>query len=336
MEPRAHYVSIGLFVLGLGAAMVVFTLWIGRVQLIETRPAYHIYFPGSVTGLKTGSPVRYHGIPVGKVTEIRIDPDNVERVRVTVRIDPEVPVKTDTVARLEVKGMTGNSFVQLTGSTAAAPPVRPAGDGAPAVIPSERSALDRLLEDAPAAVDRFLVLGERLNEILSVENERLITDTLANLHRMSRSLADTADDAEETMVAIRRTAGQVDTLFVTVERQVETVALSVDRTLARVRLTLAELDHNAKLGLGGMQETMVEVQALARALAALSDEASGAIAENRTAVRDFSGVGLYELSRLIVELRALAVSLSRVSREIERGPVQFLFSGTDGDGEGAQ
>ena len=41
------------------------------------------------------------GIPVGRVDDIRIDPDNVETVLVMVDVDRETPIKADTVATLE-------------------------------------------------------------------------------------------------------------------------------------------------------------------------------------------------------------------------------------------
>jgi len=46
-------------------------------------------------------------------------------------------------------------------------------------------------------------------------------------------------------------------------------------------------------------------------------------------VRDFTSVGLYELSLLISEMRELTVSPSRVSSQIEKGPVEFLAQGLE-------
>ena len=117
METRASYVLVGSFVLALVAGLLVFTAWIAKVQLDETRETYRIYFTGSVTGLQQGSPVRYRGVPVGTVSDIRLDPDNVTRVRVTIEVQNGTPIMSDSIASLEVQGITGGAYVQISGGT---------------------------------------------------------------------------------------------------------------------------------------------------------------------------------------------------------------------------
>ena len=67
METRASYILVGSFVLTLIAGLFGFTVWVAKIQFEEARQPYRIYFTGSVTGLQTGSPVRYQGIPIGTV-----------------------------------------------------------------------------------------------------------------------------------------------------------------------------------------------------------------------------------------------------------------------------
>ncbi len=117
METRANHFLVGLFVLSLTALLAFAGLWFARANLGEAQSVYHTLFRGSVTGLSIGSTVRYRGVPVGTVTDIRIDPDNVERILVVLGLRPGTPVKTDTVASLQPQGITGLSFVQLTGGT---------------------------------------------------------------------------------------------------------------------------------------------------------------------------------------------------------------------------
>ena len=82
METRASYVVVGTFVLALIAAAFGVVLFLTRTNFEDTPKTYMSYFTGSVTGLQVGSPVRYRGVPVGSVNDIRIDPSDVERVRV--------------------------------------------------------------------------------------------------------------------------------------------------------------------------------------------------------------------------------------------------------------
>jgi phospholipid/cholesterol/gamma-HCH transport system substrate-binding protein len=86
METRAHYVAVGAFVLVMISVAFAAVLWLARAQLTTQYATYDIYFTGPVSGLRDGATVEYNGVPAGRVKEIRIDPSNVEQIRVTVEI----------------------------------------------------------------------------------------------------------------------------------------------------------------------------------------------------------------------------------------------------------
>ena len=113
METRASYVLVGSFVLGLVAAAVIFVLWIGRGDGGRNLVSYKVHFTGAVTGLAPGAAVRYRGINKGEVRAVNILPDRDDVIEVTIRVDADTPLYTDTVASLEVQGLTGSPFVQL-------------------------------------------------------------------------------------------------------------------------------------------------------------------------------------------------------------------------------
>ncbi|MDE0703909.1 MAG: MlaD family protein [Rhodospirillaceae bacterium] len=169
METRASYVLLGAFVLGLIAAGVVFLLWVsgsgGRAGGIPLT----VEFRQDVTGLNNGAVVRYRGIPVGTVQNIRLDPDNPERVLVGIVVIPEAQIYPDFEAALEQQGLTGIPFIQLKrpAPSARRPDSRPVAAGAmsPAQrarrIPGTPTNLQRLIEEVPRAVVAFRTLAER-------------------------------------------------------------------------------------------------------------------------------------------------------------------------------
>src|SRR3546814_20732892 len=110
---------------------------------------YDIFFKGSVSGLKEGNAVRYRGIPVGVVTRMEINPDNVEEVRVTIEIPQKTPVKEDTAAALDYPGTTGVGYIQTSGGTHPAPLLEAKGGQARAVTPSNPSQPPALINTAP-------------------------------------------------------------------------------------------------------------------------------------------------------------------------------------------
>ena len=120
METRANYVLIGAFTLiGLIGALG-FLLWLAKVE-VDKRYAYYDVMFEDVSGLGDAADVRYNGLPIGQVTGVALDTTDPSKVRVTLEVDATVPIKTDTEATLESQGVTGVSYVSLTGGTASAP-----------------------------------------------------------------------------------------------------------------------------------------------------------------------------------------------------------------------
>lgn len=279
METRASYLLVGSFTLFFLAVLFVLVVWLARLELGRDTDIYHVFFHGAVTGLQAGSPVRYRGIPVGTVSDVRLDPDNVERVRVTIAVPAGTPVKRDAVASLELQGLTGAAFVQIEGGTQASPDLTAPAGGVPE-IPSKPSAIAQVVDAAPQLLDRMVQISSRLEAMLSPENERALGEILANINTLTATLAQS------------------------------TQALS---------------------GAGAeVQTTLANLNGLVRSLDGASAQLTGLIAENREPLRDFTGTGLYEFTSLVVQMRELTTTLTRVSERIERSPADFFLGSQRG------
>lgn len=303
METRASYILVGSFVLALLAGLFAFSIWIAKVQLERSRDAYHIFFTGSVTGLQTGSPVRYRGIPVGTVTDLRLDPSNVGQVRVTVELQEDTPIKVDSIAALEMQGITGGAFVQITGGTELSERLKDAEHRGIPVIPSRPSTLSEVVESAPRLLQRILELTNRAAELLSQDNQVALGETLQNVRTLTTHLAKAADGLDETL------------------EKVDAVLPHLDATVVQAGRTLGSLETNAKQLTGDLHD-------LSQALTRTSAQVNTMLAENRAPVHDFTTTGLYEFTLLITQLRDLSGQVSRVVTRIENDPSNFLFGGT--------
>ena len=156
METRASYLIVGLFVIAGMAGLVFAAMWITGTRTDEAVVLYDIYFEGAVAGLKPGNAVQYRGIPVGGVIDMRIDPDDVERVLVTIEVAAGTPISEDTEATLALQGITGLSYIQLTGGTQEAAALT-AGPGQPRpIIRSRPSELAAIFEAAPELLNRAI------------------------------------------------------------------------------------------------------------------------------------------------------------------------------------
>ena len=339
METKASYLIVGTFTMILLLGIVSAMVWLAGVELDEEFAYYDLYFEGSVTGLKVGNPVRYRGVPVGAVTDMRINPDNVEQVKVTIEVPNETPIKVDAVATLEFQGITGIAFVQITGGTPDAADLRPVpGQGNP-VIASKPSELQAVIEAAPELLNRFIVLIDNANKLLGGDNQKNFADAMANIKTISGSLAAGSGDIQAVLSegagAIKELrAASVDAraLVASVRRTVDSLIAEAEDTLGVARGAIGavrDLSNNLSreiVGIGpGAKQAMKALKDAAEGLGKSQEQLTALIEENREPLVNFTSAGLYEFTQLIAEARVLVSGLARISGQFERDPARFLF-----------
>lgn len=313
METRANYVAVGAFVLAILVGVVVTVLWLARVEFGREFAFFDIYFTGSVTGLTQGSAVTYNGIQIGRVTEIRVDPQNLQQVRVTIEVDQPALIKADAVASLEVQGLTGIAFVEISGGSQAAPPLQvQAGQRYP-VIASRPSGLQRVVSSAPEALARLIDVADRLSAVFNEQNRAAIAETLDNVRRLSAVAAGRAADIDS---AIGDTAAAV--------RDLRGAIASANATMTELRQLLARDGEGAA--------ALKRIDGAAGKLDELATDLDSIVKENRQPLHDLSLRGFTQLSQLLVDTRTLVAELTRLAEEFERDPSRFLFGGNRREG----
>ncbi len=306
METRAPYLAVGVFVVVLVAGLVIAVLWFAQVQFREQLAYYDIYFEGSVTGLTTGSTVRDNGIPVGRVAEIRLDPADPSRVRVTVELQGGVPVKDDTVAALELQGLAGGIYIDLTGGTRDSPDLaRKPGERYP-VIASRPSGLQQVVTSAPEVMARVIALADQLSKVLSPQNVQAITETLDNFRKLSQ-------------VASSR-SGEIDTAIDNGAQALQ----GLHNTLDSANAILASLKELVAPE-GGMQETLKTIDQTSRQVGTLAQHLDAVVAENGPALTELTRQSVSELTQLTQQTEALEQQLSRLADAIQRDPSRLLY-----------
>jgi phospholipid/cholesterol/gamma-HCH transport system substrate-binding protein len=334
METKASYVLVGAFVLAAVAALAGFVVWLAKIDVEGAFNRYDIYFEGSVSGLKEGSTVQYKGVPVGTVLDIGIDPRNVERVRVMVELDAATPIHEDVVATLQLQGITGLSFVQLTGGSNTAPILAAAPGERYPVIASRRSGLEQVFETVPELVERFAGLVERAGALLSDENQAAFGATLANIRDISANLAaesgnigGTIAEVRATVTTLNETATEVRGLAADLRASADRLTASADGALTQIGKVATTADAEIASVSGRLQTTLGEFALAAAEARELADNLDGLVAENRGPLRAFSESGLYELSQFVSEARGLVAVLTQIAAQVERDPTRFLLGG---------
>ena len=286
---------MGLFVLVLSFAFIAVILWLSAGGGGRTYTEYLVYMRESVAGLSRDSTVTYHGVDVGRVREIDLDPARSGEVRLLLQIDEGTPVREDTVAMLETQGLTGLAFVNLTGGHAESPllGVRP-GQSYP-VIESRRSSWGRL--------------------------DRAVEEMLSNLNDVSGLLKVLLND--ENRQSFARTLAQLDALTAALSGRSDALTGALDDLAATARHA-----REASAGLPGL---IAQLERAASALEGMADEirATGATVDRVVRARDrdlqrFTGEALPEAAAMINEMRRAAENLRRFSGQLERDPAVLL------------
>jgi phospholipid/cholesterol/gamma-HCH transport system substrate-binding protein len=228
METRANYALIGAFTLAVVAAAFLFVYWFSGTDHAGGRLAYRIVFQGSVTGMSRGSPVTFNGIRVGEVTDVALLPEDPRKVLARVEVDRTVPVRTDTRARLEYQGLTGVAQVALTGGDPAAPALAAVAGSLPE-IGAERSDFQDLLETARNIARRADDVLTRIDGVVA-GNAGNIDNTVRNVERFSKSLADNAPNIDRFLGQVGQAAERIGPLA----ERLETLSTNVNRVVEAV------------------------------------------------------------------------------------------------------
>jgi phospholipid/cholesterol/gamma-HCH transport system substrate-binding protein len=204
METRANYVLIGAFTLAGFLGLLIFFLWFARVQLDRQFAYYDVIFP-TVEGLSRASEVRFSGLPVGQVVDVALAPDQSGSVRVRVEVAADTPVRTSSIATIESLGVTGVSYVGITSGNSGDPLLAVVSSDPVPDIPSGRSVLQSLSEDAPQILTEVLDAARSVSEILGPANQERVASILANVEASSadlqQALADFSSVTETIAIA---------------------------------------------------------------------------------------------------------------------------------------
>lgn len=304
METRAHHLLIGGFMLIMVGLLVGFFLWVAKVDLDKEYVEYDIYFEESVAGLSAAGDVRYNGVRVGQVDDIRLAPQNPSQVLVTVKIESEVPVLEDSVAVLALQGLTGVAFVQIEGGSPGAKPLQKKDDQIRPVIQSRVSPIQEFFVGGPDLINEALRAIASLNDLLNVENRQHVQSILTNIDDLSGGLAAQTEDIAATVdqlkLAIsdlRRTADSVTSLSNSAD---DLIKEDMKPTLANLKATIA----GAETLVGNLNQ--------------LVEESHGGIVA-------FTNNTLPEVGRLVTDARRLAIALADLAQRLEENPGELIF-----------
>lgn len=319
MNPRGTPKSAILAALVFALSVFAFTLFIwisfgGPVPMGSKGYRVQVQFGPEASNLFPNAEARISGVRVGKVksvttTEGRIDAE--------IELEPRyAPLRSNARAIVRAKTLLGESYLELTPGSKAAPPLPEGGRLSRANV-QEAQGLDRALaafdERTRKDFRRFL---EGISEALEGRGD----DTSAALGNLPlavgdlRKLVDVLDRQRGAVRTLVRDAGV--TLQTIADRGEDAQAVAVEGS--RLLRTTAERDEQLTATVRELPGLMVALRSFSRDVEALSADAGPALRDLRP-VAPLVGPGLREARLLAPDLRRVLTALGRTADAAEKG-----------------
>ena len=308
MNNRVNYTVVGFLVLFGLTMMLAFTYWLLKPSAEHETTKYYIHFDESVLGLNIDSPVKYRGITVGKVTELKINPKNTAQVEVLITILKSTPIKSDTVAKLTSQGITGLSYINLSLGDNGAPPLLAKDGERYPIIKTEPSFFERFEKSLGTVSTKLSKTLSGTEKLLNDKNQKQIALILKRsagfMDKMERLLDD------ETISHFQSSMKNLDSATKKFDNMMPKVDNFIDKSVAwedKISNSFASI-MNSYLGIRSAM-----------------DEIKRAVASGEFNFKEISGDVVPTLNNTMIEMQQLMIRMENVINRYERSPSDILY-----------
>lgn len=300
MSQKVSKFKVGVFVI-LGVAMLLGSIvWLGALRYFQPGRTYVTFFNESVQGLQQDSLVKYRGVDVGRVVNIRVGPDY-KLIEVVMHIQFHGEPEQDMVAQLKAVGITGIVFVELDLKDPNEPDRSPRVTFAAEypIIPSKPSELSKVL----SVVDKvtreieqinFKTLADKVESVLDSTN-KVVSDK--RWQKMLSRLESSSRHLDNLLARVDRSVKQSD---------LEEILKSAGQVLAQAKGLIKEANQELKA---------MKLPATGAKVSNLVDEVGGA------------GNEILQNIRMTSEnLQRASEALDRLMMRLRSSPSDLIFS----------
>ncbi|MBU0551583.1 MCE family protein [Myxococcota bacterium] len=293
---RAQKARLGIFLSAAAALFIGGIIALAGVKLGETRDAYFIRFTQehvTLSGLDVGSPVKYSGISVGRVANIKVDPKDVSVILVEISLDGGTPIAEDTKANLGSLGITGLKYLELTRGTPGAR-VRQPGEA----IPAGASLMDDLTQQAGQITQQISAVLTDLKVWTGPQTHQRVDGVLQRADKLLQTAEQTLSINQAEIQSVLKRSDQLLASGDALIKEVTVATQQINRMIKRADPRVLAILDQSKGALGRINATLAEVEALAKAL-----QGAGGLSDSLKAA---NGV-LRQVDRLLRQSREDAV-----------------------------
>ena len=316
MSQKISPTLIGAFVVGAVALLVIGVVAFGSGQLFRKTQEFVLYFDGSVNGLHIGAPVKFKGVEIGSVKDIKLEMglgNQVHKIPVIIEIDLKKVIRRGVTREKAMDPNTIREFVKqdlrgqlqteslVTGVLYVAldwfpeTPLRfvqqPGGDFQYEEIPTVPTELEQAHE----------VLVRAVKKIDAIDFKRLID-----------SLAKTSDGVGQLVSVNSPTVKSI-------LQSVDEVMPQLRGAISDFRTLTATANNNVTNVSADLHQTLTAAHSAIEQIAATMKEAETTIISVRATV-DPNSPTFYELTKSLREVSGAASSIRLLADSLDRNP----------------
>ncbi|AEW52238.1 TPA: MCE family protein [Legionella pneumophila] len=298
MESKTNYTIVGLIVLILTAGLLSAGLWLSVGFNQKEYTSYTVYLKESVSGLSVESPVKFNGVQVGYVKEIKLNKNDPRQVELLLNIEKSTPITTSTSATLITQGITGVTYVGLSAGSSELTPLRKMPGEPYPVIPSKPSLLNQLDAVLKEVAENVGAVSEKAQLIFNEENADNVRKSLANIERITEIIADKGQTIDSSL-------NNLD-VFVA--------------NMANASKQFPQLIKDLKTGIS-------KFKSLADNMSAAGKDVSKTMIAGKNTIDQISQQAIPPAVILLRRLNAISANLEKVSNEMRQNP-SVIIRGT--------
>lgn len=325
MAAEKSYARLGLFVVVGLAVMIATGLFF--IERLKARAVIELvtYFNENVSGLDISSPVRYRGVSVGRVSDIRIDPrgnivevdfelfqDRLANIGANVgRLQEAAQQRLTNNLRARVVGnpVTGEGYLLLDLPTDAPPPMNLGFTPTRPYVPSMPSPLAEITDRLPALFEQAQQTFATLQTIVA-----RVPDSLDRSDRFFSSVERIIRDSH-----LPELTADSRTFFATTSGQIA-------QTSAQIAQLTSAMDR-----LVGAEGTLTKFADEARTTLRESNVPAASQAARDAAER--TSLAADDLRRMLPTIRETLEQLRELARQLEQQPESVIYGVRKGKGK---
>ena len=338
---KLSYFKIGIFVISAIVIGVLGVVVLGVGTVFQKRSLIETYIDESVQGLDVGSPVKFRGVPVGRVEEISLTSAvySTRRQYVLVRIsissnmfqfpvnDPNSPALKSELergfrVRLAAQGLTGVAYLETDYlDPERNPPLEIDWQPYYPYIPSTRSRITQLSE----AIERIL---QNFGDINIPQLTGSIEKSLGAMTKLAESanLEKIGSQANSLLTEVRETNRQINALVGSPE--LKSALADASATAGRARQLIERAEKPVNQMLADLPQAAESMNRLVKRLDAVSNDLPETSAQLRQTLQRLNRLVASQqrdIEKTMENLRGISDNMKEITDNSKKYPSQVLF-----------